>query len=139
MAIGLRHFYSPILILVLGCILSCAKPKTLTAPAAPGNNTPEGEQFAVTASELKNCRFTSAEVTYSRNQPIPPNPVTCDSGVASSSEVVSAKPLPPGLRFNSGSLRLEGTPVETSSSQLYQIYLENSSGYLIIPLRIQVQ
>lgn len=135
---GRRIFQCTGLFALLACF-ACSKPKTLSPGKTSDPARPDTEQFAVTASELKNCRFTVPEATYTKNQPITPNPVTCDAGVATYSEILSPLPLPPGLRFNGASLRLEGTPSEATNSRLYRLYLENSSGYLIIPLRISVQ
>ncbi len=139
LSLELHKILSRALLIGLIACLACSKPKTLNSAKPEDPTRPDSEQFAVSASELKNCRFTRPEVVYAKNQPITPNPVLCDSGVATFSEVLSARPLPAGLRFSASTLRLEGTPTEASAAGVYRLYLENSSGYLIIPLRISVQ
>jgi len=125
--------------LVLGSTLSlavngCSAKQTPTPPPPPVL-----EQYPLEAPPLQNCRFQNPNPVYSLNQPIQIDQVLCDQGVPLSSQVLNATPLPTGILFDSSTLQLVGTPSTTTSHTLYQVYLENSAGYVIIPLQITVQ
>lgn len=100
---------------------------------------PQVEVFPISTGELKNCRFQNQNPVYSFGAAIPPNPVVCDSGVATSVQLLSPSPLPTGLSFAMNQLSLAGTANEKVSKAPYQFYIENSSGYQILKIQITVQ
>lgn len=119
-----------ILCMTASCGLTPKKNKTIIGDpdvdVLPASNTP-----------LKNCRFEEPVVTYTVGSQITPNNVICDDGLISSAQVISPVPLPGGLLFSAQSLT--GTPTTTSETSEFKVYVENSAGYLIVPISITVQ
>ena len=125
-------------LLIAGFVLmsSCSKQKN-TDPSV--SQTPTVETFPISTGELRGCHFQNRTVIYSFGGTIAPNPIVCDQGVATSVQLLSPTPLPTGLQFNLGQLSLTGSANQKIAATSYQFYVENESGYLILPITITVQ
>ncbi len=125
------------LIAVLVFTLSACSDAAKTKKSIAGDSEPSS--FEASAPALENCRFKTSSVTYSLNANIEPNAVVCDVGYIQKAQIISPVNLPAGLQFSSSSIALIGAPSEKLATTTFKVYLENSAGYVIIPLQITVQ
>lgn len=104
-----------------------------------GNPFPVVQTFPIENSELKNCRFQTANPVYSLGQKIPDNRISCDQGVPRSVQLLNPNPLPGGLQFSLEKLALIGTPGERVQNGAYTFYLENEAGYVTLKMSLSVK
>jgi hypothetical protein len=127
---------SALILTTLILLTSCSKS---TPIVDQGSGTPVVESFPIANTKFQNCRFQTAAPTYGVNSTITPNPIVCDAGVAKAVQLISTTPLPQGIIFSSDTLSLVGTPTVAMASTIFDFYIENESGYVILPLTITVK
>jgi hypothetical protein len=97
------------------------------------------QTFPISSTVLMNCRFKNPTPIYTVGSPITPNSILCDEGVATSVSLLNATPLPSGLSFSMPQLSLIGTPTQKIPQTLFQFYIENESGYVILKMQMTVK
>jgi hypothetical protein len=117
-------------------LTSCSKSTPITDQSS---GTPLVESFPIANTKFQNCRFQTPAPTYGVNSTITPNPIVCDAGVAKMVKLISTTSLPQGLVFSSDTLSLVGTPTVATKSTVFDFYIENEAGYVILPLTITVK
>ncbi len=131
-----RFFRGLCATLLLTSVNACSRAKNeLTG----GNPFPTVQSFPIEASQLKNCRFQTANPVYSQGQRITDNRISCDEGVPRSVQILGPTPLPSGLQFSMDKIALIGTPAEKISNGNYSFYLENEAGYIVLKMALTVK
>jgi hypothetical protein len=123
-------------VLILVSLSACSRAKDELTGGTP---FPAVQSFPIEASQLKNCRFQTANPVYSQGQRITDNRISCDQGVPRSVQILGPTALPSGLQFSMDKIALVGTPGEKITSANYSFYLENEAGYVILKMALTVK
>ncbi len=124
---------------ILAILLTLASCSQKNNGASKSTGTPTVESYPIANTKLQNCHFKNPAPTYTYGATITPNPIVCDSGVATAVSLVSASPLPTNMQFSMDQLALTGIASEKMSQIPYQFYVENQSGYVILNLQLTVK
>ena len=127
----------PVAILIAAALGACSKPQSPSGSSVLAGNIPQ--VFPVSAAMLKNCRFKDPDPVYTAGVSITPNSILCDEGAVSSVSLLNPAPLPTGLSFSMAQLSLTGTPSQKTAKTLYQFYVENSAGYVVLKMQLTVK
>ena len=136
MGAGKKFKFAFFILLSMAMLSACSKQSDSTPSTTPGVFP---QTFPISSTVLSNCRFKNPNPIYTLGASITPNPILCDEGVATSVSLLNPNPLPSGLTFSTPQLSLIGTPTQKSNPTLYQFYVENESGYVILKMQITVK